>query len=380
MSPTLGSLSTLFQGLALFLGAAIGSFLNVCIYRLPLGLSVNQPRRSFCPACKHPIPWFLNIPLLSWLWLRGRCANCHIHIPVRYPAVELITALLFLGLWEKFAPADPLQHPPLLILPLWVLAALLITATFIDFDHYIIPDPITLGGTVAGLLFSTLIPVLHQTDSHTAGALWSLLGAATGFFSLWAVVELGKLAFGKKRVRLDSPQPMTWTLQGDDAELVLGEDRSLWSEMFARPSDRLLVQANWVEIEGNRWENVLLTFEYEQLSVADRKWDLNQVREIRAAVTSLVIPREAMGFGDVKFMACIGAFLGWKAALFTFFAASCIGALVGIAAILLRRREASSRIPFGPYLAAAALLWIFAGQTLLDGWLAITAPDPASAF
>ncbi len=378
MSPALES--SLFHGLALFLGAAIGSFLNVCIYRLPLGLSVNEPRRSFCPSCRQSIPWFLNIPLLSWLWLRGRCASCRTSIPVRYPAVELITALLFLALWTRFAPADPLLHPPLLILPLWVLAALLVTATFIDFDHYIIPDQITVGGTVAGLLFSALLPVLHQTDSHTAGALWSVLGAATGFFSLWAVVELGKLAFGRKRVQFDSPQPMVWTLQGDDAELVLGDERSRWSEMFARPSDRLLVQADWVEIEGDRRENVLLTFEYEQLSVLDRKWDLNQVREIRAAATSLVIPREAMGFGDVKFMACIGAFLGWKAALFTFFAASCIGACVGLTAILLRRRAASNQIPFGPYLAAAALLWIFAGQPLLDWWLALASPDPAFGF
>jgi leader peptidase (prepilin peptidase)/N-methyltransferase len=352
----------------------IGSFLNVCIYRLPLGLSVNQPRRSFCPSCKAPISWFQNIPVLSWLCLKGRCAKCHTPIPARYPAVELLTASLFVALWIQFSPSDPIQPATAWILPLWIFASLLIVATFIDLEHYIIPDEITLGGTVAGLLFSTALPVLHQTTSHTAGALWSIIGAATGFFSLWAVVELGKLAFGKKRVHLDSPQPLRWTLQGDDAEFVLGDERSQWSEMFARPSDRLLVQTHWTEIQGERWENVLLTFEYEQLSLLDRKWNLNDLQEIRAAAISLVIPREAMGFGDVKFMACIGAFLGWKAALFTFFAASCLGACVGLTAILLRHRDASARIPFGPYLAAGALLWMFAGPTLVHWWLALSDP------
>ena len=368
--------SVLFQGFALCLGAAIGSFLNVCIYRLPLGLSVHHPRRSFCPSCKNPVAWFHNLPVLSWLWLRGRCASCRAPIRLRYPAVELLTGLLFLALWIQLAPANPLQPDSLLLLPLWTLAALLLTATFIDLEHYIIPDEITIGGTAAGLLFSTAFPALHQTTSHPAGALGSLLGAATGFLSLWAVVELGKLAFGKKRVQLDSPQPLRWTLKGDDAEFLLGEERSLWSEMFARPSDRLLVQADWVEIQDERWGKTLLTFEYEKLSIEHRSWNLNELPEIRAAATSLVIPREAMGFGDVKFMGCIGAFLGWKAALFIFFAASCLGACMGLAAILLRKREASSRIPFGPYLAAAALLWLFAGQNILNWWLALSLPQP----
>src|ERR1700682_4314776 len=92
----------LFAALAFVLGATVGSFLNVCIYRLPRDLSVNRPRRSFCPSCKKEIPWYQNLPLISWIVLRGRCANCGGKIAFRYFAVELVTALLFLAVWRSF--------------------------------------------------------------------------------------------------------------------------------------------------------------------------------------------------------------------------------------------------------------------------------------
>src|SRR6202040_3656128 len=117
----------LFSAFAFVLGAAVGSFLNVCIYRLPLDLSVNEPRRSFCPVCKNPIPWHQNLPLISWLWLRGRCAKCGSKIAFRYFAVELLTALLFLGVWRSF--------PCPLAIAYWVFVSLIIAATFIDFEH-----------------------------------------------------------------------------------------------------------------------------------------------------------------------------------------------------------------------------------------------------
>src|SRR5213592_3928820 len=141
---------------AFALGAAVGSFLNVCIYRWPVDLSINRPRRSFCPSCKQPIPWHQNLPLISWLALRGRCANCGAKIAFRYFAVELVTALLFLIIWKTF--------PWQIAIAYWVFVALVIAATFIDFEHYIIPDEITIGGTIAGLIASTAVPQLMTTD------------------------------------------------------------------------------------------------------------------------------------------------------------------------------------------------------------------------
>ena len=104
----------------------IGSFLNVCVYRLPLGLSVNEPKRSFCPHCKAQIKWYQNIPILSWLALRARCANCHQPIAARYPLVELLTATLFFMVWERF------RHEWILVGPYWLFVSLLIVATFMS--------------------------------------------------------------------------------------------------------------------------------------------------------------------------------------------------------------------------------------------------------
>src|SRR4029450_13791110 len=142
----------LFRAFAFILGAAVGSFLNVCIYRLPVDLSVNKPRRSFCPACKAPIPWHQNLPLISWLLLRGRCANCASKIAFRYFAVELLTALLFLAIWQSFPWQGAIAD--------WVFVTLLIVGTFIDFEHFIIPDQVTIGGIISGIVASGQVPGL----------------------------------------------------------------------------------------------------------------------------------------------------------------------------------------------------------------------------
>jgi leader peptidase (prepilin peptidase) / N-methyltransferase len=363
-----------FAGLAFVLGACIGSFLNVCIYRIPRDLSVNQPRRSFCPSCKYQIPWHRNLPLFSWLALRGKCANCAAPIAFRYFGVELLTGVLFLAVW--------LLEPSALALPLVVLIALLVVATFIDFEHFIIPDEITWGGAAAGLVLSCVFPQLHRVSSFLEGAMWSAIGGVGGYLLLWGVVEGGKLAFGKKAFALREPAPFTWTRrpvqtehgEESDADLVAAETTWTWSDTFSRESDELTMTCPRAAVDGEELGESTLRFSYDKLRVGERTWVLDQVDRIQGIVARLVIPREAMGFGDVKFMACIGAFLGWQGMLFTLVAACMSGALVGVATIVMGRREWSARIPFGPYLSLGALVWIFAGPQLVARYWAFMHP------
>ena len=158
----------LFATFAFVLGASIGSFLNVCIYRMPLDISVSEPRRSFCPHCKYQIPWHSNLPLITWIVQRGKCRNCGAPISVRYLLVELLTGLLFLGVWWRIAQIFGGVSPGswVLAFPLFTFVALLVVATFIDFEHFIIPDEITWGGAAIGLAFSAALPVLHGEISH----------------------------------------------------------------------------------------------------------------------------------------------------------------------------------------------------------------------
>ena len=356
---TLAAYDLVFRVFAFFLGAAVGSFLNVCIYRLPRDLSVNEPRRSFCPACKKAIPWHQNIPLLSWLALRGKCANCGSRIAFRYFAVELLTALLFLAVWLVF--------PWQIALVYWVFVALLIAATFIDFEHFIIPDEITIGGTVAGVLASLALPALMGEESRLRALGWSLGAAGLGYGLLWLVLEGGKLAFGKRKIRLEAPTPFSWVRQNDDAEFVVGEEREMWSEHFARESDRMLLHCDRAEVDGRAFENTILEFHYNRLAIGEETFQLDQVDRIVGVVRELQIPREAMGRGDLKFLAAIGAFLGWQAVLCAIFAGSLLGSLVGLTSIMAGKREWSGKIPFGPYLALGALIWMFFGDDLL-GW------------
>ncbi len=357
----------LFALFSFIFGAVVGSFLNVCIHRLPLGLSVAQPKRSFCPQCNTSLPWHLNIPLVSWLVLRGRCKYCAAPIPFRYFLVELLTALLFLAIWLTF--------PQVAALAYMLLASLLIVATFIDFEHFIIPDEITWGGVLAGLGCCALFPTLMGTDNHLVAILLSLAGAAVGYFTLWGVVEGGKMLFGKKRIGFDKAEKFNWRRKDDDATLMLGDETITWSELFARPNDKLTIEVSSPAIvDGRPLQNQTLRLTYNQLLSEEAPVPLDSIDTIQGEATAVIIPREAMGFGDVKLIAAIGAFLGWQAVFFTIFAASIIGSLVGIAAILASHREWSAKIPFGPYLSLGALLWLFFGPQLLAWYTALLMP------
>src|SRR5262249_34401857 len=201
-------------------------------------LSINRPRRSFCPQCKQTITWFQNLPLISWLALGGRCANCGARISFRYFVVELVAALLFLSIWQTF--------PWQVAIAYWIFVSFLIIGTFIDFEHFIIPDRVTIGGTIAGVTCSVVVPALMQTNSRLAAGVRAALAAAVGYVILWIVLEAGKIAFGRKRIAFDTPTPFTWKKREDDADFVVGTEESLWSEYFAREKDRLLLHCDEV--------------------------------------------------------------------------------------------------------------------------------------
>jgi leader peptidase (prepilin peptidase)/N-methyltransferase len=344
---------------AAVLGAVTGSFLNACIHRLPRGLSLVNPRRSFCPACEKTITWYENLPILSWLSLHGKCSGCGVKISLRYPLVELLTAGLFLSLWLKFGFPLGIAY--------FSFAALLLAATFIDLEHFIIPDEITLGGTALGILLSAVLPELMVTSSHVAGFAFSILGAVTGFSVVFLIVELGKLAFGKIRHRFPEPEEFEWSRVGESATLRIGNDSMVWGEIFSRQKDKLtLVLEGDLDIDGAKIQLTDLEFSHDRLLFQSETRNLMEISKIQGRATSVVIPREAMGFGDVKFMACIGAFLGWEGVLFTLFAGSAVGSVVGLAGFFLARDRSGVRLPFGPFLAAGALIWLFGGQRLFE--------------
>lgn len=248
-------------------GTIIGSFLNVCIVRLPeedpKKRSVVFPR-SHCPKCQKTIPWYDNIPLVSFLLLGRKCRFCKTSISARYFLVEFLTGLSFVLFYKFFGPT-------LVLVPYLVMLCGFIISTFIDIEHRIIPDEISVGGMVVGLIFSLLVPALHETSSIWVSAGRSLLGILVGGGAIYAMGLIGDFIFKK----------------------------------------------------------------------------------------------ESMGGGDVKFMAMVGAFLGWKLAVLAFFIAPFFGAIFGI---IVKIRTKESLIPYGPFLAAGSLIALFFSQQIFD-WI-----------
>ena len=249
-------------------GLCIGSFLNVCIWRIPRDESIVWPG-SHCPACNHAIAPWDNLPLLSWILLGGKCRHCRAPISPRYFIVELLTGALFAGLWLVHGWA--LQTPVYLFF-----TAALVLGTFVDFDHLILPDRVTIGGMVAGPILSFAFPPLQGQTERLPALVLSLIGLAVGYGLLWLV----------------------------------------------------------------------------------------------AAIGHAILKREAMGMGDVKLLGAIGACLGWPAVLFTIFVSSFSGTLLGFALIALGKKELQSKIPYGPHIALAAVLWMFCGPACIDLYLA----------
>ena len=250
-----------FYIFAFIFGAVIGSFLNVCIYRLPEEKSVVFPP-SACPNCGYQIRWYDNIPIFSFLLLRAKCRSCKTPISWRYPLVEALNGTLTLLLFMKYGPSLP-------FLALLIFCSSLVVITFIDLDHQIIPDEISLPGIVIGFIFSFFLP--------WSGWLNSLSGILLGGGSLFLVA---------------------------------------WG--------------------------------YEKLT-----------------------GKEGMGGGDIKLLAMMGGFLGWRSVLFIIFAASLVGSVIGVSTMLIQKKDGKLAIPFGPFLAFGAILYIFYGRQIITWYLSI---------
>lgn len=363
---TLNAAESIVKSSAAFvLGACIGSFLNVCIYRLPQLMSVVSPSTSFCPTCRESIAWYDNIPILSWLLLRGRCRRCGASISPRYLLVELVFALIALGLWLL------LPLPQALIY--FAFACVLGVVVAVDAVHRVIPNEVSVGGVVLGLVLNTIFPSALGALSSADGFLRALLGAATGFGIVWAITEGGKLVFGNRKVTYATPAPFTWEMVDGAARFVVDGAVEDWNSFFFRKSDHLTLSCASLSINGGTARaGEIKCFEqrFEHGSeVLDHSADLR----ITGHIGTAILPREAMGFGDVKFAAAIGAFFGWQCAIFTIVAAATLGAIAGVA---LRTRarvwggERPESMPFGPYLAAGAVLWITCGPAFVTWYLA----------
>jgi len=347
-----------FWSLVFFVfGCIVGSFLNVCIYRLPLGLSIVTPP-SHCPHCQYSIPWYLNVPLVTWLALRGRCKNCGAPISPRYFIVELLTGVAFLSCWLAFGKASPV-----IAILYTILLAGLIAATFIDFEHFIIPDEITYGGMAVGLIVSFLFPVLHDVSRLTAGMWQSVLGLGAGAGIIYAILRLGKLLFGRQRLKLPVDTKIVFT----ETSVHLPDREIPYDELFYRQSDVIALRARTVELVDRGYRDVMVRLALRSgwLEIGGERLNPETVPYLEAVSAEIVLPREAMGLGDVKFMGAIGAFVGWQGVLFSLMVSSMIGAAAGIALIIMRRREWSSRMPYGPYIALAATIWIFGGKKII---------------
>ena len=370
-------LETLLHLLAFYFGAGIGSFLNVVIYRLPLGISVNNPRRSFCFGCKKQIPWYENLPLISWLMLRGKCSSCGSKIAFRYFFVELLTGIIFYTVFLKFrGDWEYINQWGPTVLVFWVFSGLLVAGTFIDIDHYILPHEITIGGIFAGLLASYGVPEIMDVTERGHAILISFASACFGLGLLWSIVELGKIAFGRIKRKFDQPEPWTITQTKEEEPPVLkvGDLELTWDDIFARDTDRIVMQCAALTVNAQTYAKVGLEVRSDKIKITSagkppESIDLEGVKKLEGMTTSVVIPREAMGFGDVLLLAMIGAFLGWKAVLFTVVAASFLGSALALIPRLFGKTEWTAKIPFGPYLAGGAMIWVFYGVQFMDWYL-----------
>lgn len=334
-------------------GLVVGSFLNVCIHRLPAGESLIRPG-SRCPHCQAPIRPRDNVPLLSFLLLRARCRACAGAIAWRYPAVELLTGLLFLGVVWRFGIGGRAA--------LWgAFLAALVVVTFIDLEHLIVPDRISLPGIAVGLVGAGLWP----PPGLWSAALGVLIGG--GFF--WVAAWASALLLKAGRIEVDAE------LRVVDMDRTAGELLGLTPEgVRGRPcveafgADSVLLRAyREAAQEGRRHARVELDLPQGNGSFVplNLRSTIRRGSDGAVAGATLRLEREGMGGGDIKLAGMIGAFLGWQGVLVTILLGTLAGSVIGIALVATGLTARKQPIPFGPFLALGAAAALFWGEAFL---------------
>ncbi len=345
-------------------GLCIGSFLNVVIYRMPLGIPVNNPSRSYCPTCKTPIPWYLNIPVISWLMLRGKSACCGKAISPRYCLVEALTGGLFAWIGGIYGADSPAAAA---LLCLWLTMA--ICVIFIDAEHLIVFRRQTIIGALAAVGAGWFYPFIYVDQEVMSGAdavKAAALGGLAGYLLIRVIIETGKLLFGSWQAHYDAPAP--WHLKEpatdmDEMELVIHDQSYGWSMLFHRESDKALFSGGRLLINGEQAATGDFYLYPDRIETADGQvFKLEEIKSAGGTLTNIHAKREAMGAGDAWIMMMIGCMGGWQATVFCIF----IGSLLGIAQALISRLGFGKNMPFGPALLSAAIIWLLGGKQL---WL-----------
>jgi leader peptidase (prepilin peptidase)/N-methyltransferase len=396
------------------LGACIGSFLNVVIWRIPREESiVHVP--SHCPKCDKKIRPWENIPIISWLCLRGKCSKCKAPISPRYIFIEALTALLFVAVWMRawriYSLAPQRAWHPSMILMFCVLIALLVAISFIDIDHRIVPDRIVLFGVIVAVVGALVWPGSHGmvsaprhldhlnhklalkailsvfarfapgvlNSARWPAAIDSLMGALLGGGVLWLLSEVGKLLRGKTTIESDEIVTLILKRKGfEDPEEGFQE----WEDTFIRTSDKLIVKGKVVLVElrskaksekpklSDDIVDVVVT-EDEGVQFDDAVIPLDDIKSIAIETQEWTIPLEPMGLGDATLMAMVGAFLGPGGVIFTLTLGSFVGAGLGIMKIVFDRAKMHSSLPFGPSLAIGAVCYMLIFNEVVLVWFKI---------
>ena len=379
------------------LGACVGSFLNVVVYRLPAGLSVVRPG-SHCFSCNKAIAWYDNLPILSWFLLRGRCRHCGAGFSVRYALVELITGLLFVGLYGAYFLRAVRGGMPGFEQGGWVvyaghvvLISALVASSLIDADHMIIDLGVCRLGVAVGLVLSMIWPYVLKAvepaelwrlvpySSARTGAL--ALGGVLGLLIGWLLVRGGVLKRSYAELEALEAQAKTQGREPSDAEIQAAEisvNRVMGREiLFLLPAALLgLLFYNvlagqgaagqwWSEvIEGQKWLAGLLGSVFGLMIGGGVVW-------VTRILGSLAFRREAMGAGDIDLMAMVGAVLGWTSPTLAFFMAPFVGLVWAIMRLVIHRTR---EIPYGPFLSLATLVVMVMHDRIVDHFLSVLVP------